>query len=146
MFEATLKRVRTGKPDLISFHVPKAVHDSLAAELEKSPDFSFVRIGKPRKPRTTGALSQNHKIAALINLITDLSGHTYNEVKTWAKFNGIGRGYPYRFIKVFHPVQRQLIEQVEPYHEDEIDTVQAGVLIQELQFICDEMGIDHRVL
>ena len=141
VFKATLKRSKTGRTDLIAFEVPTNLRGALLKEIQKSPDFLSVQIGRPYKPRTTGDMSQNHKIAALINLITDETGYTYDEVKMQAKFNAIRQDYPYRWRKVWNPKTRDYVEQVDPYHENEIDTQQAAILISELQIMCAELGI-----
>jgi len=100
-----------------------------------------------RKPRTTGELSQNHRIAYLCNLIAgevNKPGETresYQSVKDLAKLRAIKRGYPYVWVNVTGP-QGHTIKSVLPAHESDISTIEAAMLIDELELLAAEAGID----
>ena len=100
-----------------------------------------------RKPRTTGELSQNHRIAYLCNLIAgevNKPGETresYQSVKDLAKLRAIKRGYPFVWANVTGP-NGHTIKTVIPKHESDIDTISASLLIEELHQMSAEMGID----
>lgn len=132
----------------LTFEVPNnfAYKDFFKRGREKHQDIYRVKISYPMKRRTTGKKSQNHRIAFLCNLIAaECSGiegmSTYQQVKDLAKLRAIKRGYPYRWIKFIRP-DGQPGENLAPFHEDEIDTVQAGFLNDELEQMTAEMGID----
>lgn len=141
MFDAQLKRIQTGDKNRILFEIPKSLQSNLWSLIKKFPTLVRVRIGSPRKMRTTGDLSQNHKIAALCNAIGEETGHTYNEVKMLAKYDALAMGYPYRWVTIKNPETGQLVQQIEPYHENELDTQQASILIEALLIRCADLGI-----
>lgn len=100
-----------------------------------------------RKPRTTGELSQNHRIAYLCNLIAGeanqpgIPRESYQSVKDLAKLRAIKRGYPFSWHNVTGP-NGHTIKTVMPAHESDISTVEAMHLIDELHAMAAEMGID----
>jgi hypothetical protein len=91
-----------------------------------------------RKPRTTGELSQNHRVAYLCNAIAaevnkpGVPRESYESVKLLAKFRAIKRGFPFDWINVTGPNGRT-IKNVMPWSESKLDTVQCGILIDELE-------------
>lgn len=97
-----------------------------------------------RKPRTTGELSQNHRVAYLCNAIVaeankpGMKRETYESVKMLAKFRAIKRGYPFDWIKVQGPNGR-IIDNVMPWSEADTDTIQCGYLIDELEQMLAEI-------
>jgi hypothetical protein len=124
--------------------------DELIEKIYKSFDKSNGRCELEifdRKPRTTGGLSQNHRIAYLCNLIAgevNKPGETresYQSVKDLAKLRAIKRGYPYKFANVIGP-NGGMRECILPAHESDIDTVAAMHLIDELELLAAESGID----
>jgi hypothetical protein len=121
--------------------VPFPYRDFFINGKEKHGDWYDVEISYPRKPRTTGDKSQNHRIAFLCNIIAAENAFegftTYQSVKDLAKLRAIKRGYPYRWAKV-----PGYADAVLPCHENELDTVQAGYLIDELEQMAAECGID----
>lgn len=141
MFEATLERLQTGQKDRCMYKIPPNLQESFWAEIKKSPQYNRVRIGKPSKPRTTGDLSQNHKIYQCLNILSDFTGYEVAELKMMAKYRAIKRGYPYRWIKIWNPEQKNEVDQIEPKHEYELSTIECGLLIDELESMCSEAGI-----
>jgi len=88
-----------------------------------------VQIQPPVKKRTTGAGSQSHHINGHVASIANFTGEDFDVIKSEAKKRAIKRGYPYR---------TGLFGNVEPWSETELDTVQAGYLIDELHQIAAE--------
>ena len=133
--------VFTKRIENLSFQIPTnfAHRDFFRIGKEKHGDWYLLKISYPRKVRTTGDLSQNHRIAYLCNIIAAenmIEGFTdYQSVKDLAKLRAIKRGYPYRWAPKMDDV-------VIPYHENELDTIQAGYLIDELEQMAAECGID----
>ena len=131
----------------LSFKVPASFpyKNFFAIGREKHGDKYLVKISYPRKPRTTGQFSQNHKIAFLCTLIVAENAYegytTYQAVKDLAKLRAIKRGYPYRWIKI--PLSDgTFFENISPWHEDELDTIQASYLVDELEAMAAEKGLD----
>jgi len=132
----------------LNFEVPTnfTQKEFFARGREKHNDMYRVKISYPTKRRTTGERSQNHRIAFLSNLIAaENSGidgmATYQQVKDLAKLRAIKRGYPYRWIKYIRP-DGQSGENLAPYHEDELDRQQAGLLMDELEQMIAESGME----
>jgi hypothetical protein len=141
MFKATLKRIRTGDAGIASYEIPKSLQLAYQKEIERSPEWNAITIGKPQKPRTTGDLSQNHKVYAYLNALAQVTGHEVAELKMLAKYQAVKRGYPYRWIKVWNPEQGCYVDQIEPKHEYELSTVECSYLIEELAYMCADAGI-----
>ena len=88
-----------------------------------------LQLSPPVKKRTTGEGSQNHHINAHVTSIANFTGEDFAVIKMEAKNRAIKRGYPYR---------TDMFGNVEPWSETELDTVQAGYLIDELHQIAAE--------
>lgn len=93
-----------------------------------------LEMSVPYPPRTTGKDSQNNKIWGMITQICNHTGYTSIEMEDYAKKRAIVRGYPYRI--------NRLTGEIKPWSMTEIDTVQAGYLIDELYQIAAESGTE----
>lgn len=118
--------------DTIAFHVPTDLRHRLKGEYAKLPEYVRVKIVKPSTPRTTGDRSQSHHINGHVAQISDYTGQDFDEVKGEAKSRAIKRGYPFDTVGPGWIV---------PWSEAQIDTVQAGYLIEELHQIAAELDI-----
>lgn len=99
----------------------------------KHNDFVKVTFDTPKKPRTTGKDSQNSHIWGHASQIAQETGNDLTDVMDCAKERAIKRGYPYHV--------NNLNGKIKPYGVEELDTVQAGYLIEELHQIAGEMEI-----
>lgn len=130
------KRVRTGFDDIITVEIPEMFRHSVWGLCHdaalKSNDFLQVRLGLPRRPRTTGWNSQNHHINGHIQQITIETGNSFSAVKERMKELAIDRGYP---------IETLPDGSVKPQSEAELDTVQAGYLIDTIHQFAAEWGI-----
>ena len=100
----------------------------------KNNGFCKLEITAPYKSRTTGKNSQNNLIWKYISEIAKVTGNEIEDVEQAAKERAIKRGYPYRINK--------LSGAVVPYSMRDIDTQQAGFLIDELEAIAAEYGVE----
>lgn len=100
----------------------------------KYSGFMRLDIAPPYRPRTTGKDSQNNLIWKLITLIAEATGNELVDVEEAVKERACKRGYPYRINKI--------TGRAKPKSMTEIDTVEAGYLIDELYEVCAEYGID----
>ena len=82
----------------------------------------YVKIGYPRKPRTTGDKSQNHHLNGHIQQICQETGDEFDDVKMEIKRRAIKRGYPTRTDSF-----RNVIAE----SEGNASTVECGYLIEE---------------
>jgi len=94
--------------------------------------FLRVIITMPFKHRSTGEKSQNHAINGFVQQIANSTGEDFDVIKMHAKRSAIKRGYP---------IRDDLFGDVQPLSETEIDSEQAGFLIEELHMIADFLGI-----
>jgi hypothetical protein len=101
---------------------------------QKYSGFARIEISPPYRPRTTGKDSQNNLIWKLITEISKATGNEIQDVEEAVKERACKRGYPYRINKI--------TGRAKPKSMTEIDTVEAGYLIEELYQICAEYGVD----
>ena len=93
--------------------------------------FYTVVVSKYYPPRTTGKESQNHHINGHIQQIAVATGNDFDAVKLACKYEAISEGYP------FVEFDGKMI----PKSESQIDTAQAGILIETIHRIAAEYGV-----
>jgi hypothetical protein len=121
--------------DRLCLEIPRGqLHLVQAEALKASAGYFQVELRKPGKPRTTGQGSQSHHINGHVAQIAQETGNDFDDVKNAAKHMALSRGYPYHTIA----------GQVVPYSETELNTEQAGHLIEALHQIAAELGIQLR--
>ncbi len=131
-FPAAL-RLRTGSNAAVSFEIPIKLRSPFWAMVEKAPtDYWNLKIGRPRKSRTTGENSQSHHINGHIQQICIETGNSFSAVKERMKVLAIDRGYPIESLPDGSAM---------PKSEADIDTVEAGCLIDTIHQFADEYGI-----
>ena len=92
-------------------------------------------LSPPFKHRSTGEKSQNHHINGHCQQISNHTGEDFDVIKMQAKRNAIKRGYPI-YVDIFGNTM--------PKSETEIDSTEAGYLIEELHLIADFLSIKLR--
>jgi hypothetical protein len=97
---------------------------------ERGGYLSFA-IDLPKRPRSTGEKSQNHRINGFIQQIAESTGQDFDSIKLYCKSDAVARGYPHDTIKGV----------MIPWSETRIDTIQAGYLIDSIEQLAAEMGI-----
>jgi hypothetical protein len=100
---------------------------------EKNNGYVLVTFSTPRKPRTTGKDSQNSHIWGHIQQIANETGNDVADVELAVKERALKRGYPTKMSAV--------LKRPVPVSMTEIDTVQAGYLIDELHQLAAELDI-----
>jgi hypothetical protein len=131
-------RVTTGHRDKVCFKLPDELNELVwhfIRQVEVANQRFVIRLSTPRKHRTTGQFSQSHHLNGHVQQIAMDTGNDFTTVKETAKDRAIKRGYP--FITT-------LDGKVRPLSETEIDTVQAGYLIDELHQLAAELNIRLR--
>ena len=105
-------------------------------ELCKAKYSGYVRLemSPPYRARTTGELSQNNKIWAMITQIAQQTGNEIPDVENAVKERAIKRGYPFHLNK--------LTGKPVPESMKTITTVEASYLIDEMYAIASEYGLD----
>ena len=122
----------------IAFAVPadEVAREAIKRELtkcrDKNNDYVLVTIQPPKKPRTTGAYSQNHHLNGHIMQICAETGNDYESVKNAVKMLAVEQmGYPYTD---FHGV-------ITPKGESESSTDECAKLIEAAHMLAADLGI-----
>jgi hypothetical protein len=108
---------------------------------EKHGGFVSLTFKVPYKKRTSGPNSQNSCIHGYATVIANNTGHTVEEIKTIAKKRAFRRGYPVKKDDEGNPIYSKLTGEPIPESSANINTVEAGYLIEELQQIAAELEI-----
>jgi len=100
----------------------------------------YVKIGAPRRPRTTGWKSQNHAINGYASQICDYTGEDFADVKLYAKRKAMRRGLPAKETPGGKLIYSRNDGEVMPMSEADMDTEQASWVLKELEIIADDLG------
>jgi len=92
----------------------------------------YVKLGMPRKPRTTGDKSQNHALNGFIQQLCQESGDEFDDMKKEIKRRAIKRGYP------FHT---DSFGNVVPQSEADCSTVECAMLIDEAHDVASFLNV-----
>lgn len=99
---------------------------------DKKNDYVSVTIGIPRKPRSTGAGSQNHHLNGHIMQICSATGNDYEAVKYAVKMIAVEQlEYPFETVA----------GRIFPKRESESDTEECSKLIEASHFLAGTLGI-----
>jgi len=135
MIECTCEVVEAGKT-YVMLRFPAVAEDAwaaLAVKLaEKRVRQVYVKIGYPRKPRTTGDKSQSHHFNGHVAQIAAHTGNSFDDEKMWLKREAISMGYP------FHTTSHG---DVVPESEANASTVECSYLIDTAHRIASDLGI-----
>ena len=95
----------------------------------------YLKMGMPRKPRTTGEGSQNHHLNGHIQQIAQHTGEDFATTKWQIKQRALNKGYPFDTGKLGVPVPRS---------ESVASTVECGYLIDECHEVASWLGVKLR--
>ena len=136
MVQYVLKRVTIA--GRIAFEPPadKAADANIKHELrkcrDKYGDYVLVTMQPPKRPRTTGAGSQNHHLNGHILQICNETGNDYDSVKDAIKMIAVeNMGYPYKTIG----------KKIVPLRERESSTDECAKLIEAAHLLAADLGI-----
>ena len=122
----------------IAFEPPadKAADENIKNELRKCRNkhgyYVLVTMQPPRKPRTTGAHSQNHHLNGHIMQICNETGNSYDAVKNEIKRIAVeNMGYPYEEIN----------GHIHPQGESECSTDECAKLIEAAHVLAADLCI-----
>lgn len=124
-------------PGVLAFEIPAAYYDVVKAltkrAAERHASYMSLRLGLPRKPRTTGRKSQNTKIHGIVDVWVSQFGNdhdtTYHTLKRMAMNDG-----EYPFDEMFDGGR-------EPRSETKLSTVEAARFIEWLIYKSAEWGV-----
>jgi hypothetical protein len=142
--EAKLKRIPTGRPDLISFELPadyKQEYAYLVKKAETTNDYWRVSLEPWRNKRSTGDHSQNHRLNGFIHQYCDYTGYLFEDVKLFVKRNAMALGLPAALDKNGNIVYSITDGNVMPKSEKDMNTQECGWCIQVIELMAAELGI-----
>lgn len=136
MVQYVLKRVfERGR---LAFELPEnaAARDAIRRELErcrdKNNDYVLLTMQPPKRPRTTGAGSQNHHLNGHILQICNETGNDYEAVKYCVKMLAVEQmGYPSRLVA----------GHVMPLPESKSSVNECAKLIEAAHVLAADIGI-----
>jgi len=122
--------------------LPPNYSGSLAVVLEacKPGGYVHIVIEPMKRIRSTGPLSQNHRINGFIQQICNWTGEDFATVKIYCKQKALRRGYPIREVEGKQVYSRITGEPI-PESEAFITVEQAAFLIEEIEQLAAELGI-----
>ena len=127
--------IKDGKHHL-DFTIPQTHVDFLCTLAEgvktRRCNQLYLKVGLPRKPRTTGYRSQNSHIHGHALTIAEYTGDYKEDVIAEAKRRAVVRGYR---------THVDSFGNIGPISEKDATTEEAGYIIEELHKIADEMDI-----
>lgn len=107
---------------------------------ERKGGYVSLILHPPRKPRTTGEKSQNHAINGFCQQIAVSTGQPFDDVKKHCKQVAVGMGYPIQKDKNGFAV-KDFWGNTNGVSETEIDTQEAGTLIDAIKLVAAELNI-----
>lgn len=136
MVQYVLKRVfERGR---ISFELPEngAAREAIRRELERcrdhNNDYVLITMQQPRRPRSTGAGSQNHHLNGHVMQICNETGNDYDSVKYCVKMLAVeNMGYPSRLVA----------GHILPQPESKSSMEECALLIEASHILAAELGI-----
>lgn len=108
---------------------------------EKHGDYLRVKLKPPYKPRTTGRNSQNAAIHGYCSQIAEELGESADFIKIYCKELAVSRGYPCERDADGNIKISKLTDRPIPVSTTEIDTQEAGILIDVIIELAAEHGI-----
>lgn len=117
------------------------VVELLQRAAEKHGGYLSVTLELPKRPRSTGQHSQNHRINGFIQQICAETGNDFDDVKMYCKRKALRRGYPVKTDAKGNPLYSIQTGEVIPESESKIDVQAAGLLIEEIEQLAAELGI-----
>ena len=100
--------------------------------IEKSNGYALLTIQPPKRPRTTGANSQNHHLNGHILQICNSTGNSYDAVKNEVKRIAVEEmNYPYELVN----------GHIQPQGESESSVEECALLIEASHVLAADLGI-----
>lgn len=138
-----IHRIKTGNRLTVAFEIPATREDEYAALIEKGQpsDLYDVTISTLKRRRTTGWKSQNHRLNSHVMQIAKETGNDFGDIKMFVKRRAIARGLPLMARPNGDLVYSLVDGEPLPISESDMDTVQCGYVIDEINILASELGI-----
>ena len=142
--EARLKRVPTGRADLISFELPpeyRTEYAMLVKQAAEKGDYWRASLEPWRKKRSTGEKSQNHHFNSHVQQIAQETGNDFADVKLFVKRQAMRDGLPAKTRPDGSIVYSLTDGEPVPISEADMDTQQCYWCIEVCHLIAAEFGV-----
>jgi len=137
-----IKRVPSS--GLIMFEPPAGQLQSVVAYFERNDvkhnKYYTVKINTPRRPRSTGDKSQNHRINGFIQQIAMSTGQPFDDIKKRAKQLAVDMGYPMLTDESGLPIY-DLWGNIQGISESDASVEDAILLSQAVEQIAAFVGV-----
>jgi len=136
MIEFPAARVVAIEADRVTVLIPNS-HAEEWEQIRTRPNVMksgqmYVKIGAPRRPRTTGWKSQNHHVNGHCQQIAEYTGDSFDDVKAHVKREAIADGYP---------IRTTAWGDVVPQSEADASTVECALLIEASHRVASFLGV-----
>jgi len=122
---------------VLEVHIPPQyvafVTGLLQEDVVKKSRQLYVRLDKPRRPRSTGKRSQNAHLNGHVQQIAAYTGDSFDDVKEHIKRESVAMGYP---------VYTDSFGVVHVQSESECDTTECAMLIDTAHRIASFLGVE----
>jgi hypothetical protein len=145
--EAKLKRIPTGRPDLISFELPadyKQEYAYLVKKAETTNDYWRVSLEPWRNKRSTGDHSQGNHFNGHVQQIADSTGNDFADVKLFCKRSAMREGLPAKKRPDGSIVYSMTDGEPIPISEADMTTQECSWCIEACHLIAAELDITLR--
>jgi len=142
--EAKLKRIPTGRPDLISFELPadyKQEYAYLVKKAETTNDYWRASLEPWRNKRSTGAHSQNSHFNGHIQQIVEYTGDDFAVMKRYIKRYCFGQGLRMKTGAEGKILYSFTDGEPIPISEADMTTQECSWCIEACHLIAAELGI-----
>jgi len=145
--EARLKRVATGRPDLVSFNLPAEYLPEYAMMVKQASgkdDYWRVTIEPWKTKRSTGERSQNHHFNGHVQQIAAETGNDLADVKLFVKRQAMKEGLPAKTRPDGSIVYSMTDGEPVPISEADMTSQHCYWCIEVCHLIAAEFGIKLR--
>jgi len=134
MIELPAAYIKDSGVGYISIHMPDELLELFFDDYKVAQSGQcYVKLGPPKRPRTTGYRSCNSHIHGHAQQIGEFTGDYKEDVIVEAKRRAVTRGYPTR---------QNSFGYIVPISEKDASTVEANMIIEELHMIASDIDLE----
>jgi hypothetical protein len=132
-----LRRITTDS-GILSFFIPVELRGLDSTESGK---YYCVSVSRPRKPRSTGPHSQNHRLNGFISQFCQSTGNDKEDIKLYVKRKAMRRGLPMLTNEKGDIVYSKVDGEPLPISEADMSSEECSWCIAEIEQLAAECGV-----